>query len=206
MTEPHDFPAEHEWLDLTPPRIRPGFVDDTLARVLADQAERTADAAPDLPADLLATFTVPDPSRSFVDSVAAAVQRDRAESWRELLLHYESPEPSAEFVARTMRALATVPVAARRPTLFLRRAMVGTVLAAAAAILVAVLWPRPPAGSEDLQTAAARSVPVAFAAAFSPSPIAALLRAGAGKPGGLDGLALPVTAPDGIVLIGEGPR
>jgi hypothetical protein len=207
MTVPDDFPAEDEWLELPAPRIRPGFVDATLARVLADAAERTSGdteapgaAPPELPAGLLAAFAAPAPSAGFVDKVATAVQRDRAEGWRELLLHYESPEPSPEFVARTMRALGSRP-AARRPLTFLRRAAVATVLAAAALILAAVLWPQPVRGPQSLQAAAFGHVPVAFAAAFSPSPIAALVRASRNRGTGLDAEALPAMPADGLALL-----
>jgi hypothetical protein len=212
MTVPDDFPGEDEWLLLPPPGIRPGFVDATLARVLADAAERAVGDpeaagtdAPELPAGLLAAYAVPGPSRGLVDRIAGAVQRDRAESWRELLLQYETPEPSPEFVARTVRALRSG-APARSPLPFLRRTAMVTALAAAALIVVAVLWPQPPRGPQSLQAAALQEVPAASAAAYSPTPIAALVRASRTRRAGLDAQALPAVPADGLVLVAGGSR
>jgi hypothetical protein len=163
------FRGESEWLELPPPEVAPGFVDRTLA-ALAD-AGLVAAAPPfadePLPQELLAGHAPPPPSRGFVDRALQRVQRDRAEHWRELLLRYESPAPTHDFVARTLRALAGAP---RRRRSFPRRWPLPALLAAAAALL---LWfaIRPQAPLHELAAAA----PPSAAWAHSPALLTHLL-------------------------------
>jgi len=166
--EPVGFPAEEGWLELPPPDVSAAFVDRTMARLLAAElvrrrfpatdpsaqsspaADPTADprtaAEPpqDLPQDLLAQFSVPPVSARFLDDTLTLVQRDRVSYWRSLLLRYESPTPSAEFVDRTLAALAagSAAPAGRIVPGWLARGT--TLAAAAAALLVWLLWLRDP--------------------------------------------------------------
>ncbi|MBX3465246.1 MAG: hypothetical protein KF830_18920, partial [Planctomycetes bacterium] len=135
------FPAEHEWLELQlPPGLEPpaDFVDRTLQAITG----RPEPGAADDDERLLAAahhdaFAPPPPSPSFVDDTLAAIERDRRQRWREVLTRHVAPEPSADFVARTLAALATGSPAPSRPAAGRWRRRLWPWAAAAAA---AVLW------------------------------------------------------------------
>lgn len=138
----------------------------------------------------------PPPIRpGFVRDTLAAVQRDRAARWRSLMLRYEVPEPSADFVARTLAALAQDREPPRRARVLQTSGLAA--LAAAAAVALAVLWPDPGTRPRRLQQAALDALPQTSAAAFSPTPIAALV---AMAPGDEPGLLLARPA-DGLLLL-----
>src|SRR5262245_45728375 len=147
------FPPEAGWLELEPPPVGDDFVGRTLARlkhvgIVApgdDAAELEAaedDSGQLLRPDLLAQLRAPAPSRAFVDRALGRGMRARADAWSRLLLRYDAPEPTPDFVARTLAALAPLP---RRAGGRLRRfALVLLPLAAAAALLL-LLRPQRPA-------------------------------------------------------------
>mgnify|MGYP001205315025 CR=1 FL=1 len=205
------FPREHEWLDLPLPSAselprQPDFVERTLRAITADGRPE-----PLLTADRLAAYAAPEPSSSFVDATLAALRQDRKERWRELLARHIAPEPAPGFVARTLAALAAdrapgrgstgaaAPRHARRPGHRLRR--LGPLLAIAAAALVWILLR--PDDRAPLEQRFAQSEPAAFAAAWTASPLAAVLDEDARAQ---DPFALPDGGPDGTWLLLEAPR
>lgn len=188
---PADFPDERDWLRLPAPDVTPGFVDDTVARILADRRHPEADTEPpSLPADALAAFAPPTASPDFVASTLAAVQRDRHANWRSLLARYVAPEPSPDFVRRTLRALQH-----ERPRLqdTHRRLRVLTLaLTAAAAVLLALaLWPT--RRTQTLEHALASALPASTAMRHSPAPLATLVSL---TESAADPFALPHAEPD----------
>ncbi len=169
------FPTADEWLALPPPKVAPEFVDRTLARLrdvgLVAPAPPDADAAPALPPSLLAHLPAPAPSPRFVERALRAVQQDRADRWRRLLLRYDAPVPTPDFVARTLAALR------REPTASAHRSRHGVWLAlatAAAAALLLVLRPGRPAAALRALLA---ELPATAAVAHSPAVLSSLLAA-----------------------------
>lgn len=218
LCEGRTFPREDEWLALPPPPITADFVERTLAALSPAGAPDDAALAaqPSLPANVLDAFAPPTAAADFVARTVAAVGDDRRNRWREVLAKHVAPEPAPEFVARTLAAL-TADRAERdgsdwpqRPALHQHdgrqkgvaaghargwRAAGWTVLALAAGVSVALLWPR--LGTTPIEIRFAQSVPVAYAFAETPSPLPALLSdlAAANDP-----LALPAASPDGAWL------
>lgn len=186
------FPGEAEWLHLPPPPIDAGFTARTWQRIRADRGADAGSPADEPLRRLLPAHQVPEPSPGFVAATLAAIQRDRAEVWRSLLLRYQTPTPSADFVQRTLRALQT----AARPGPRRRTLWLAAGLAAAAAVVLALVWPRP-LPVRSLQEAALERVPPASAAAFSPTPMAGLLLA---RPAAAE-LALADLPIDGLMLV-----
>lgn len=169
------FPTVDEWLTLPPPKVAPEFVDRTLARLrdvgLVAAAPPDADAAPALPPELLAHLPAPAPSPRFVERALQAVQQDRADRWRRLLLRYDAPVPTPDFVARTLAALR------REPTASAHRSRHGVWLwlaTAAAAALLLVLRPGRPAAALRALLA---ELPATAAVAHSPAVLSSLLAA-----------------------------
>lgn len=201
------FPREDEWLDLPLPPAselpRHGdFVERTLRAIAADGRPE-----PLLTADRLAAYAAPEPSPTFVDATLAALRRDRKERWRELLARHIAPEPAPGFVARTLAALAAerdrggaTPAERHRGPNHLLRRLAPLLAIAALALLWFVLQPAPRA---PLEVRFAQSEPIAFAAAWTASPLAAMLDddARAQEP-----FALPAGGPDGTWLLLEAPR
>ncbi|MCB9878225.1 MAG: hypothetical protein H6835_11560 [Planctomycetes bacterium] len=125
----HGFPGEADWLDLPMPELPEGplapegaaadaGVDDFVSRVLrARDEDRQLDAGlarldQELPKALLQHFAPPPIGDDFVESAVAAIQLDRQRRWRALLARYVAPEPSPEFVNRTLDALFDADAAA----------------------------------------------------------------------------------------------
>jgi hypothetical protein len=180
------------------PEISADFVARTLARIAADAGEPVPGETLDTPDPLLtsprlAAFTVPPPSRTFVERTVQAIAADQRQRMQTLLAKYIAPEPSPKFVARTLAALAQTPVAQATPRQVvawrtLSRALPALLaLAAGTWLLLAIRPTTPPAAGHS--TAVAQ----AFAHHRDEGPLAAAL-------GGLaadDPEALPAGAPDG---------
>jgi hypothetical protein len=187
-----EFPSEHEWLGLTPPDETPGFVDrvtDALIRedlVTPDpQQEAAMPLCPDGGDDaLLRHYDVPTPSPNFVDGVMARLARPDGRAndddrWRELLLRYDTPAASAEFVEQTMQALRAhrrEGRPAKASVLPVPRTWLGwsrwPLAAAAAVIVLFASWPTRPAASLRRLIA---ELPDEHAHSHSPSVLAHLL-------------------------------
>jgi hypothetical protein len=152
-----------------------------------DQRLARNDAA--LPADLLRELTAPAPSAGFVDVTMQRIQADRRHRWQALLARYVAPEPSPEFVSRTLRALArddhgdphdadprgTSPQAQpapARPAGWRNRTLFA--LAAAAAALLAWLFSTPEA-RPPLERRLADRATAAAAHREATSPLAAMM-------------------------------
>jgi hypothetical protein len=151
--------------DRLPVTVSADFVERTVARILADRVELERHAA------LLETVTLP-------PAVLAA---------------YRVPEPSAGFVARTLRALPRP----ARPRL-LQRPAVRWALPLAAAAAAAVLWVTSlPDRAPPAPAAATPAALVLEAAHYAPFPwLTAFARDGAGQ------LAdPPLPAPDPLLLL-----
>jgi len=203
------FPPEAGWLELEPPPVGDDFVGRTLARLkhvgLVGAGDDTADleatgldpadddSGQQLRPDLLAQLRAPTPSRAFVDRTLARVTRDRADAWSRLLLRYDAPEPTPDFVARTLRALAPLP--ARAGGRLRRLALVLLPLAAAAALLLLL---RPQREAWALRDYVATSIATTTAPAQSPALLSHLLAAAAATPRA--NAELPVLPPDGAWL------
>ncbi|MBK8098363.1 MAG: hypothetical protein IPK26_14735 [Planctomycetes bacterium] len=187
----NDFPDERDWLSLPAPEISPRFVDETVARILADRRWPEPENEPaSLPQAALAAFAPPAASPDFVASTLATVQRDRHANWRSLLARYVAPEPSPDFVRRTLRALQReqpAPVTARHPLRLLTLA-----LTAAAAVLLAIaIWPTP--RGRTLEGALVAALPADAAMRLSPAPVATLVSL---TDTANDPFALPHVVPD----------
>ncbi|MGE3174162.1 MAG: hypothetical protein AB7O97_16155 [Planctomycetota bacterium] len=190
-----EFPPEAAWLELEPPPIGDDFVGRTMA-VLRDAgalpagdeaAEGDGEALGDaLPRDLLAAHAPPPVSAGFVGRTLTAAQQGRADQWRRLLLRYDAPAPTPDFVARTLRALGS---ARPSPTLVRRRSWPTMLLAAAAALLLLFAL-RPDRTQPELVRLALASDP-STAAARSPAVLSHLLAPE------VDDDALPMLAADG---------
>jgi len=171
-----EFPSEDGWLELTPPDIRPDFVDRTLASLrradlLAD-ADTDGSPARELPAGVLAEHQAPPVSEGFVDKTLARISKDRDEQWRHALLRYEAPEPTPAFVERTLAALKPEQPAGRVvPGRFTRRMTLATT---AAALLVFLTWPQDPGTPMNDMIS---SSPSGLAWSHSPSALSHLLPA-----------------------------
>lgn len=170
---PQDFPDERDWLWLPTPDISAHFVDDTVARILADRRRPEGDAeTPSLPPEVLAAFAPPAAAPDFVASTLAAVQRDRRANWRALLARYVAPDPSPDFVHRTLRALQRERPQLRATSHRMRAATL--LLTAAAAVMLAfVLWPTP--RGKTLELALANALPTTAAMRHSPMALATLV-------------------------------
>ncbi len=201
------FPSESEWLDLPAPpaeelTIAPDFVERTL-QALAAAGEGAPE--PMLTADRLRAFAAPEPSPDFVADTLQALRQDKKARWRELLTRHIAPEPSPEFVARTLAALAADrEVAAQRGAggsdritrLHRWRLAAWPLLAVAAAAAVWLLLR--PAPQPPIELRFAQQEPAAFAQAWSPSPLAAVLEA---QNRAQDPYALAEGGPDGTWLL-----
>ena len=196
------FPAESEWLGLSPPPEAtglptPDFVARTLAAITEERAlDRDLDALDrDLPRIVLAAHTPPPTRPDFVAATLAKVRDDRRARWQQLLARHIAPEPSAGFVHRTLAALAhdREERVAETTTWAARASRHWPLLAAAAALLVLLLWRTGPEPSLQLQLARSAST---MAHAWT-SPVAVLLVADDER---RDPQALPAGAPDGIQL------
>jgi hypothetical protein len=186
-----DFPSEAAWLQLPAPEISAQFIDDTVARILADRelAEEAREPV-ELSRAALDAFAPPPVAADFVAATLARVQRDRHEHWRALLARYVAPEPSPEFVDRTVRALLP------SPGLPARRSWLPMLLTAAAAVLLAVaMWPQP--RRSTFEHAVSQAVPASLAMRYSATPLGTLtsLAETADEP-----FALPHAALDGAWL------
>ncbi len=202
------FPAESEWLDLPLPadfpiRPRHEFVDAVLGAVreeaLLDAQLHAFDR--DLPRELLAAHTVPEPGPGFVARTLAAARDDRRTHWHHLLARYVAPEPSPQFVARTLAALAALPALAADPAAARTggrrwRRLAWPLLAAAAAVLAwSVLAAAPP---PPLELRVVRDTPAAFAHAYAASPLATVLATHAHT---VEPDALATVSADGVWLL-----
>ncbi len=109
------FPSEREWLHLElPPDAldAPRSADAFVARTLdawrderrLDQDLAALDAA--LPPAVLGAFAAPPPTADFVDRCAKAIHDERRQRWQQMLARHVAPEPSPQFVSRTLAALA----------------------------------------------------------------------------------------------------
>lgn len=175
-----EFPPESTWLDASPPDIAPDFVGRTLARLrdvslVAPEARAAHDermlARLDLPREVLDADVPPPASPGFVDGVLAGLRRQREEELTGALHAYRVPEPSPEFVARTLAALR---VQHRRPVLRFvrsRTALVAAVLLAALSLVLRGLADERPSESHIAATVAV-GIP-----SGGPSLLAALVQA-----------------------------
>jgi hypothetical protein len=140
----------------------------------------------------------------------SALRADRLAHWRELLARYVAPEPSPEFVARTLSALT----AGRRPgetggsdradrMASSRRAWLRAwplLAVAAAALLWFLPWTSPRA---PLELRVSQHEPAAFARSYAATPLPAVLASlsQAADPG-----ALNDSGADGVwLLLGSKP-
>ena len=134
---------EDEWLNERYPVVSGDFVEQTLAKVVADREEIQSEAAKveeiQFEPGFLEKLDVPAVSSNFVEETLAKVvaQRDRREdrdqALHELIQHYRVPQTSPHFVPRTLAALG---LKRGKPAASIyRRAMAWS---AAAALLVAI--------------------------------------------------------------------
>ncbi len=155
---------ENAWLRERYPAASADFVENTLARVMADRREIAEDAGKvdkiQFDPELLAHLQAPETSTGFVERVLAAVmaQRQHAQSkdhaLEQLLSQYTVPEVSADFVRRTLTALGTRQRRRERNTV--RPRQWALAWAAAAALLLALPFlfgPWPTAANEGPPTA-----------------------------------------------------
>jgi hypothetical protein len=120
------------------------------------------------------------------------VRADRSSRLRALLRRYVAPEPTPDFVARTLLALRGQPPA-RHPLLWFKLSVAGL---AAAALLLLYPWPTP---TPNRLAEAVLAIDRGSAAAFSPAPVATIAAAAARAADG----QLPVAAADGLLLLAD---
>ena len=195
------FPAEREWLDTPLPAevTAEDFVVRTIALLQYEGLvrESAADGEP-LLRDVLASFAAPAPSKDFVERTLAALSNDRT-NWRELLDRHTVPEPSPQFVSRTLDALRLERAdTAAQPG---RNRWLWPLLAAAA---VALAWLADRGGDgAPVERRLAQRSPAAFAYAYAPTPLPAVLAAVRQDD---DPQALPDAAADATWLLLGGAR
>lgn len=124
------FPREDEWLQLPPPPFAAEFLERTLLALQMQRLEddwaspihaSDEDAAADLDPDTdldpdslqigpsreqLQAFAPDAPRPEFVAHTVARLQVDRRQRWQEMLARHIAPDPSPQFVQRTLDALA----------------------------------------------------------------------------------------------------
>lgn len=172
---PDDRDQEDPWLQQRYPAASAGFVERTLARVMADRARIDAEAEKvdqfQFDPAFLANLEPPQVPADFVDRTLARVlaQRRHAESkdraLERLVQEYRVPPVSEHFVHRTLSALGSAgwrraSTAVRRPSL--RWAVAAAALLLAAPLLVGPLFMRPHPAAVERPTAAAAYTPVRF--------------------------------------------
>lgn len=142
MSDPSEFPEEGEWLSLPAPEVSPGFVDGVVERLRAEGLVGDAVERDDvmLPAALLAAWSPPPPSEGFVDDTLARWRQERAQPLSQILGRHTVPTASSDFVERTLAALRAIGTVRRRPVLLRTPAARGVAVAAAAVVLVGLLW------------------------------------------------------------------
>lgn len=178
------FPTEGEWLDLPTPADLPTGAEDEafLGRVLrAREDERQLDrelreldhALPDL---VLKRFAAPTPSQTFPERTARRVLEDRRQRWAKTLARYVAPEPTPQFIDRTLAALRDAPATPSPRAPSAPRGggggpLLGLLSAAAAAGLWAALIDRSP---PPLEARIADQVPASASYVDAPTPMAAV--------------------------------
>jgi hypothetical protein len=153
----HDKPADGSWLDDAYPLVDADFVGSTLDRVLSDRDEIETEAACveqiRFPADFLTTYTVADTSPTFVEDTLARVVADRFAGrnlqtdadyeFHALIEQAQVPEPSKDFVDRTLRGImldSERPAPAPIRPVFARRFSVIASLAAIVLCAILIFW------------------------------------------------------------------
>ena len=189
------WPELTEWAQLMPTRVSPDFVERTCQRVIEDQ-QRIAEEAErvdeiQFPERFFAAYGTPEPSVSFTARLMARMRAGEDPPLVRLMSIDSVPEPSQDFVERTLAALR-VPRLRALPSPPAARLRILAPWAAAAAILVVALlaWPRP---SEPPTTPTA--------AAFSASPSATAM---AGQIRARDVGSLNLRAADPLLMLARG--